>query len=206
MNPEDHTGKLSFPLVERFSRLSANQTTASQIPSLILTDVLASLLVGTKTAIHTSSVGYPATLAVNDPPSGVPRATVVVYRRVIRYNIFYAIPGLIALAVLAVVALWAAVVIAQDRHEAVRRLRDMYNQTSTGRLATSLLCPGRSDPDQPSREWIKGDGSLLLDFGRIGSHKSDHFLLLKEDDSGSVDPSKAENGVQRPEELEGQMK
>ncbi|KAH7310668.1 hypothetical protein B0I35DRAFT_481967 [Stachybotrys elegans] len=98
-----YSSDMSFSQVERFSRLSANETSVSQIPELIATDTLASLLVGTKTAIRTAPVEYPASLMVNDAPTGLSRANIVVYRRVVRYDLRYAIPGLILLGLLAAV-------------------------------------------------------------------------------------------------------
>jgi len=193
---EQHTGKLSYPLVERFTRLSANATAASQIPSLILTDVLASLLVGTKTAIHTAPVEFPAKLAVNDQASGLPRASVVPYQRVIRYDLRYAIPGFVVLTLLLVVAIWSALILVPKPKVMVRTMRDMYNQTSAGRLATMVLRPGHSDPNQSSSKWLKGDGKLNLKFGRIGSQTSDYFLRLEDETGGNESPSHIEDTAQ----------
>jgi len=96
-----YTGELSFSLAERFRRLSANEMSASQIPSLILTDHLAAALVGTRAAIHDRPVGWPARLSVSDPPGGaIARAPVIPYRRVIRYDLRYAIPAIVVLALL----------------------------------------------------------------------------------------------------------
>lgn len=199
----DHTGKQSYPLVERFGRLSADQAAAGQIPSLLLTDILASLLVGTKTAIHTAPVAYPARLAVADPPRGLSRASVVAFRRVIRYDMRYAAPAVVVLALLLAVAAWAAGVLLVLRTEAVRRLRDMYNQTSTGRLATALLCPDRPDSDGSSPRWVHGGGKLVLQFGRIGSRKEDYFLRLSGRDVDSKPSSQLEEGAHLTTETKG---
>lgn len=81
-----YTGRTSFPLIERFGKLSASQKTVSQIPSLIIADSLVRLLVGTKTAIRTAPVEFPAMLSINDLDAGLSRASVVPYRRAIRYD------------------------------------------------------------------------------------------------------------------------
>ncbi|RYP19737.1 hypothetical protein DL765_003160 [Monosporascus sp. GIB2] len=194
---EQYTNDLSYPLVERFIRLSLNQTTASQIPSLMITDSLASILVGTKTAIRADPVEYPAQMAVNDPLRGLSRANVVAYRRVIRYDLRYAIPGLIVLTLMALVVLWAAVILVLSRRGILIALRDMYNQTSTGRLATALLCPGRSDPNEPSSKWIEGDGKLVLNFGRFGTRESDYFVILREGSGRSLPYSEPERSPRK---------
>jgi hypothetical protein len=61
----------------------------------------------------------------------------------------------------------------------------MYNQTSTGRLATNLLHPGNTDPKQPSRQWVKGGGTLWLGFGHITAPDKDHFCIILEQPSDS---------------------
>ncbi|KAH6696819.1 hypothetical protein F5X68DRAFT_257152 [Plectosphaerella plurivora] len=179
-----YSGRASFPLIERFAQLAKSHETVSQIPNLILADSLASLLVGTKTSIRTDPVGFPAMLSVNDPVTGLSRASVVPYRRVIRYDLRFAVPGFLVLAVLVVVFAWAAVIVAFEGLGIVRILRDMYNQTSTGRLATLLLRPGQGNPNESERNWAKADGNILLDFGRFGNRRSDYFVRVSEADNG----------------------
>ncbi|KFA72653.1 hypothetical protein S40288_03390 [Stachybotrys chartarum IBT 40288] len=183
---EQYVGDLSYPLVRRFSRLSSNETLASQIPSLIIADSLASLLIGTKTAIRTDPVAYPAQLSFSDPLRGLARANVVAYARVIRYDLRYAIPGLVMLSLLMLILLWTVIVLVLSPRSLLRSLRDMYNQTSTGRLATTLLYPGRSDPNESSSKWVEGGGNLVLKFGRIGNRESEYFLVVGEDSEKSL--------------------
>jgi hypothetical protein len=180
-NP-DYSGKYEYTLLERFRRLSYNETVAAQIPSLILNDGLAAGLVGTKTSISTKYVEWPASLAVDDTVRGFPQASVIGYRRVIRYDLRYAIPGLVVLAIL-LLALGLAGGILLSSRSIFRTMQNMYNQTSTGRLATNLLGPGRSDPKQPSREWVTEDGGLLLSFGHIRAPEKDHFCTVVEESS-----------------------
>jgi hypothetical protein len=178
------TGAFSFPTVERFGRLSMNETSASQIPSLMLTDVLASLLVGTKSALRAAPVTYPARLRIEDPVVALGVAPVAVYRRVIRYDLRYAIPALLMVGLLAAVLCWVVGILAVERLGVLRRLRDMYNQTSTGRLATALLLPGRRNPNESTGEWVEGDGQLVLAFGRIGTRDAGYFLKVERDGEG----------------------
>jgi hypothetical protein len=169
-----------YAVVERFHRLSANESSASQIPRLIMTDTLASMVVGTKTAIRTDPVKHPAQLRVDDPGRRLSRAHITKYKRTLRYELRFAIPGIIILGLLALVLTWALLLLIFRRHIVVT-LRDMYNQTSAGRLAATLLFPGRSNPNEPTRSWEEGDGRLVLKFGRIGNQLSNFFLAVPEE-------------------------
>jgi hypothetical protein len=173
----DYTGHNDYTLLERYQRLSHNETVAAQIPSLRMTDGLAAGLVGTKTSISTKYVAWPASLAVDDTARGVPRASVVEYRRIIRYDIRYAIPAFVVLALLLVALVWAAAILCSSR-TILHTLRNMYNQTSTGRLAVNLLYPGQGDAREPSRQWVKRDGALALSFGQINTPGGDHFCAV----------------------------
>ena len=177
LTDRDYSGKYEYALFERFQRLSHNETVASQIPSLILTDGLAAGLVGTKTSISNKYVEWPASLAVDDRVRGFPRAQVTAYKRVIRYDIRYAIPGFVVLTVL-LVALVGAIWVLISSGSILGTMQNVYNQTSAGRLATNLLLPGRSDPKQPSRKWMRGDGALKLSFGHISAPEKDYFCTV----------------------------
>jgi hypothetical protein len=174
----DYSGQYDFTLLERFQRLSRTPDNAAQIPSLILTDGLAAGLVGTKTSISSKYVQWPASLAVDDVAQGVPQASVVVYTRVIKYDLRYAIPAFVVLTLLLASLLWAIGILLASRG-ILGVLRNMYNQTSTGRLATNLLLPGRGDPNQSSRKWVRGDGGLVLRFGYIAVPEGDEFCAVE---------------------------
>jgi len=176
----DYTGHYDFTLLERFRPLSLNETSAAQIPSLIMTDGLAAGLVGTKTSISTKYVEWPASLAVDDTVRGFPRAQVIEYKRVLKYDLRYAIPGFVILAMSLVALTWACGILISSP-SIYRTMQHMYDQTSTGRLTTNLLRPGRSDPKQPSNEWAAGDGGLTLSFGRITAKEKDYFCTFFED-------------------------
>ncbi|KAJ9611324.1 hypothetical protein H2200_004508 [Cladophialophora chaetospira] len=176
----DYSGQYDFTLLERFRGLSLNATKAAQIPNLIYADGLAAGLVGTKTSISTKYVEWPASLAVDNTVRGFPRAQVIEFKRVIRYDLRYAIPGFVVLAILLIAVVWACGILLSSP-SIIRTMQNMYNQTSTGRLATNLLRPGRSDPKEPSGEWVRGDGGLILSFGRILAKHKDYFCTSFED-------------------------
>ncbi|KEF62700.1 uncharacterized protein A1O9_00673 [Exophiala aquamarina CBS 119918] len=176
----DYSGQYDYTMLERWQRLSRDNASAAQIPSLIMTNGLAGGLVGTKTSISTKYVQWPASLAVDDTASGLPQASITEYKRVIHYNLRYAIPAFVILAILLLVFLWAAAIILSSR-SILLDLQNMYNQTSTGRLATKLLQPGGSNPKEPTRKWVKKDGRLPLGFGQITDHEKDRFCEVVDD-------------------------
>jgi hypothetical protein len=173
----DYSGQNDYTMVERYQGISHNQTVVASIPSLIMTDGMAAALVGTKTSISQKYVQWPASLAVDDTSRGVPLARVTVYKRILRYDLRYAIPAFIILAALLLALLWAGWILASTR-SIVRTLKNVYNQTSTGRLATNLLHPGQQDPTQSTRAWVGGDGKTLLSFGYIAVAEKDHFCKV----------------------------
>lgn len=180
MSDADYSGQLDYTMLERWQRLSQDNSSVAQIPSLVMTNGLAGGLVGTKTSISTKYVQWPASLAVDGTASGFPLASVTEYKRVIHYDLRYAIPAFIILAILLLACLWAGAIILSSR-SILLNLQNMYNQTSTGRLATKLLHPGGSNPKEPTRHWVKNDGRLPLGFGQITYHEKDRFCEVVDD-------------------------
>lgn len=180
LDTPDYSGQYEYTLLERWHRLSHDQDGAALIPSLIMNDGLAAGLVGTKTSISQKYVKYPASLAVDNTARGYPQARVTVYRRVIHYDIRYAIPSFILLAILLLALIWSLAILLTSRL-IIWTMKHMYNQTSTGRLATNLLRPDGSDPKESTRKWTSGDGKLLLSFGRISPPEQDYFCIIAND-------------------------
>lgn len=173
----DYSGKNDYTMLERFQSLSHNQDDAAQIPNLIMTDGFAAGLVGTKTSISRKYVQWPASLAVDDTVQGYPSASVTVYRRALRYDIRYAIPAFIVLSLLLLALIWALAILISTR-PILHTLKNLYNQTSTGRLATGILVLEPDRTEQSSRDWAKGDGSRLLSFGHITKPEKGHFCEI----------------------------
>ncbi|KAF3004334.1 hypothetical protein E8E13_009460 [Curvularia kusanoi] len=182
----DYSGGMEYPLYQRWARLSQNQTAASQIPSLILTNNLAAVLVGTKTSFASKYVDWPASLAVDDSIQGLPRVKVVVYRPVIHYDIRYAIPSFLVLALLLAAlagAIWSAI----TASNIVQTMQRTYNQTSPGRLATTLLLHTDDDAAQSSKAWNSAQGLLNLDFGKLISPENEQFCKVSRDEETDSD-------------------
>lgn len=170
----DYSGDNDYALAARWQRLSGNASSASQIPRLIATDTLVSALVGTKKSTSRKYVEWPASLAVDEDDSAgvLPSFQIQVYRRVVLYDLRYAIPGFVVLAILLVALVWSLVIflVASPHGSFLLTMRDLYNQTSTGRLAAALLLrpEHHSDPRQSTSRWAKGDGLTVLRFGAVG--------------------------------------
>ncbi|SPO07211.1 uncharacterized protein DNG_09905 [Cephalotrichum gorgonifer] len=184
----DYTGQYEYALLERFRRLSESATVASQIPSLIATDGISANLVGTKTAFSDRGAPWPASLAADAQAVGTPVGRVVPNKRVIRYDIRYAIPGLVILGIFAIALLWAAVILLFSS-SLLSTLRNTYNQTSPGRLAASLLEPGSANPKRPTGQWVESDGRLFISFGHIEKSEGDYFCRVVENGLG-LEPEK----------------
>ncbi|KAK4447110.1 hypothetical protein QBC34DRAFT_440363 [Podospora aff. communis PSN243] len=195
-----YTGELIYALALRWTELSKRADTASLIPSLMMTDALARILVSTKTAIRSKPITWPPKLAAEDPEFGYSIANGLVYERVIRYDLPYAIPAFITLFIFAIVILWSGGILVTS-WTVLRTLQRQYNQISTGRLVTNLMFPGRSDPNQPSSAWAAADGGLLLRFGRVKEPMQDYFCLVQARQDGYHWP--AEKGEGSPMGREG---
>ena len=139
------------------------------------------MIVGTKTAVRTDPVDQPAQLAVNNPERRLSSFPVTKYKHDLHYQLRYAIPGVLALALLAFFFLLWAFILLIFRRRLLATLRNMYNQTSAGCLAATLLCPGRSSPNQSTNRWVNGNGRLVLKFGRIANYDSEYFVWVPEE-------------------------
>lgn len=167
----DYSGKYDYTTRLRFRQLSDSNITVAQIPSLIITDGLAGTLVGTKTAFSNKGAPWPATMASDATNHGSPALNVTVIERVIRYDMRYAVPGLIILVFFVVVLVWMVTILVRSR-SILRNLRYMYNHTSTGRLATGLLSEGEFDASQPTKDWVESEGQRRLTFGHEKVNRS----------------------------------
>lgn len=175
----DYTGKQEFALAERFNALSLEQSTASLVPSLILNDGLAMTLVGTKSAVSTKGAPWPASLAADTPGPGPASARVVQYRRTIRYDLRYAIPSFFVLAIFTACLCWAIGLVVFSG-SIITRLRNIYNQTSAGRLATGLMASDEMDHNKPTKAWVSQEGKQVLKFGDGPTARKDYAFEVVE--------------------------
>jgi hypothetical protein len=150
----DYTGKSNFALFHLWQDLSSNSSASSQIIDLIVTDLLASAILGTKTSISSTE-----TQAISG--RGTPTALVSPLTNKITYKLLYGIPEFSALLLWMLVIL-PAFLLWLVRTVNLERLRNTLNDTAAGRVVTSFVCPELCDPAASKYEWIKRAGRVRL--------------------------------------------
>lgn len=146
----DYTGGANFAMFRLWRDLSVQSSSASRIINLIFTDLLASATVGTKSAI--SSTGSSPTGGVAGPN----KIEITVFSDQIQYNYPYGALAFLALAIWVASIAISIVLWARDR-SLLTRMEQIINQTSTGRVLTSMINP--SLWTTKSSEWRERAGS-----------------------------------------------
>lgn len=149
-----YSGKLNFGLLAMWQKLSARPQTASQIINLVATDVLASYVIGTKSAIMSSHAQ-----GASDAPNVL--APVEVFGPSIKFDMLYAIPALLSLVLMAAAIIIAASLCAL-RRTSLSKVRQLSNQSCTGRAHTNVKHPDLCAPDAPTKVWIKKAGFVMI--------------------------------------------
>lgn len=155
----DYSGRLNVALSRLWRELSMSSASASSIIDLIYAEVLATATVGTKSAVTTSPSGDGS-----DVPNTL--ASTTKFTRQLQYNFLYAIPAAIVVACTVVAVLFVFIMWIMSRFS-VALMRQLLNQTSTGRLCTNLLYPGLCEPTAPTSKWINNAGSTKLAFSMM---------------------------------------
>lgn len=63
-------------------------------------------------------------------------------------------------------------------------IAERYRRLSANETTTASQTPAQSgsgNPNEPTSEWVEGDGQLMLAFGRIGTKDSSYFVKLQRD-------------------------
>ncbi|KAI4162433.1 MAG: hypothetical protein LQ342_003999 [Letrouitia transgressa] len=152
----EYTGFFNIALGRLWSSRSRSSTTASDIVNLIYTDIISSAVVGTKSAIRKSSMG-----AAPKTPNTLSRVTE--FTRQVQYNWLYGIPAAIIIAATVFAALLVFLMWIISRFS-ISYLRELLNQTSTGRLVTNVLHPRLSKAKAPTSQWVDDVGLKMLVF------------------------------------------
>lgn len=177
----DYSGLYNMALSRLWGNMSTSPTTASGIIDLIYTDIISTAVVGTKSAIRQSSAragpGTPNTLV-----------QVTEYTRQIQYNWLYAIPAAVIVAATVLALLFILVMTIISRFS-ISYMRQLLNQTSTGRIVTNILYPELSHPTAPTSKWIDEAGSQRLAFAEVP--KGEAVDTKNEMETGSPHPSMA---------------
>ncbi|KAH8692249.1 hypothetical protein BGW36DRAFT_348467 [Talaromyces proteolyticus] len=151
------SGSDNLALSRVWSELSSSPITAATIIDLIWTQIVATATVGIKTVTTDSSN--------NNGRSATP------YVHGIAYHWPYAIPAFLVLVVLLGIMCLAFFVSLTSRFS-LRILRQLLNQTATGRIATSLLYPTVADPAAATKTWAATAGKTPLMFAVVEKEKT----------------------------------
>ncbi|PWW72588.1 hypothetical protein C7212DRAFT_286009 [Tuber magnatum] len=167
---EDYSGERNFALLTKWRKLSATQSSTASILNLIWTDIVANNLVCTKSVPSAYSV------ADADEKSSVGMLAVETYSKKITYNLLFAIPALMILAIW-VASLFIALLMWIASRVSLVVVRELINQTSTGRSVTNLLYPEVCEHSAPTKVWVTSAGRKKIGLVSLGG---------KEDDNGTA--------------------
>ncbi|RPA88872.1 hypothetical protein L873DRAFT_1724180 [Choiromyces venosus 120613-1] len=151
---DDYSGDKNFALLSKWRKLSASESSAATILDLIWTDVAANNFVGTKSVASAYGMAE---------GSGSGMLAVETYRRKITYNMLFAIPALIIL-VMWIASLFTALLMWIASRVSLGVLRELINQTSTGRSVTNFLYPEVCAHSAPTKMWVKDAGKKKMGF------------------------------------------
>ena len=172
----NYSGVNNVALNRLWQQLSQSPTTASRIIDLIFTEILATALVGTKSVMSQSSNSKP------DPP-----ITVRPFRRQIQYNLIYAIPAFVVMAIALVVSV--ALLFCLAFQCSLQRMSQILNQTSAGRIVTNMAYPGLCEADASTKQWLDAAGHVKLAFPFIKPQTGEEQSMIQQVGSGSGDGS-----------------
>lgn len=175
----DYSGLYNMALSRLWGNMSRTPKTASGIINLIYTDIISTAIVGTKSAIRQSSVRA-------GPGTPNTHAQVTEYTRQIQYNWLYAIPAAVIVAA-TFLALLLVLVITIISRFSIAYMRQLLNQTSTGRIVTNIRYPELSQPTAPTSQWINQAGSQKLAFAK--APKKEAADAMNETETESLHPN-----------------
>jgi hypothetical protein len=155
-----YQGTDSAALFARWQDLSRDEAGIEKMLRLIWTDLVASATVGTKKRNSISSVttGAAAKREVADDDNF---ALVAVYGRRIVYDLRYAIPAVVLLAAWLILLL-VSILSWITRNHGVRDLRNLLNNTATGRVALISHHFGSLYAGAPTRKWTENAGYVKV--------------------------------------------
>jgi hypothetical protein len=151
----DYTGKTNFPIFLRWQSLSRQASTASTIINLIWTDIAANYLIGAK-----SNPG----IGVSGPSGNAQTSIsgVRLFNRVTTYDLRYAIPAFIFLAVYLAILAFALILRVLNRAR-LGNMKNLLNQTATGRAVT-IERHGLEVATYSTKRWIERYGHETIEF------------------------------------------
>ncbi|KAH7166582.1 hypothetical protein EDB81DRAFT_919091 [Dactylonectria macrodidyma] len=172
----DYTAGNNFGLYVRWRDLSRSSETAGKMINLIWTDIMANLVLGVKPGPFSSE-------KMLDNPSY--DRLVQPWKRHIVYDLRYAIPAIILLALWLSVLLGSTLLILLSRIS-FSALTQLTNQLAPGRIAVNFLNSEACRSDAPTKEWATRAGSLIIGFQRDGNRqRNDSSVVAASQNAGS---------------------
>ncbi|KKZ63673.1 hypothetical protein EMCG_01980 [[Emmonsia] crescens] len=160
----DYSGATNIAMYSKWQEWSDKASTTAKIINLVWTDVAANAVIGTKgwiprqgrTSIARRDDGdvQPSPRPANNDLREVP---VIVFRKVVKYDLKFAIPAFLALVFTLVIASTTCLLCMFGRARP-SRMRKYLFYTSAGRVMASFVYPNQADPQAPSKQWNKSVG------------------------------------------------
>ncbi|KAM3579781.1 hypothetical protein VKS41_007862 [Umbelopsis sp. WA50703] len=154
----DFAGQDDYKLNKLWQNLTATSQTASRVVNLIWTNLMANNAIG---------FGY------------LPTASVAPRAQSVDYNLIYAIPAFVTLALWFPIFVIALVLLASKR-VTPQMLRNAFNQTSVGRTVVNMIIP-TSDSMADTKSWAKNDGMRMIGI-KLEKTKSGSSVAKFDDD------------------------
>ncbi|KAL6236188.1 hypothetical protein BDW75DRAFT_250345 [Aspergillus navahoensis] len=174
----DHTGEGNLAVAQKWSTLSKSAESMAKVLNLVWTDYAVNAVVGTK----------------GSPGPGLGSTTlrsVTTYRTAIRYDLGYAIPAIVVLAILALTSFLVLIAILLGR-ATLAKMKRYLNATSSGRIMVStlhrpLVAAREVDNDTPTDKWLESEGRINFTAGKTmpmpgpvpGVGNAENKVLLK---------------------------
>ncbi|CAM0142261.1 hypothetical protein VKS41_002256 [Umbelopsis sp. WA50703] len=158
----DYTGKNNGAMLQLWQNLSTSAETVSKITNLIWTDIMANNIY--------SNISVPSTIVMQNVPT-------------VGYNLLYAIPAFISLALWLVLVSISVAFFALDRIS-IQTIRQALYQTSLGRIVINITTTS-ANYGENTEKWITQESSTSIGLSTTNKGQSDHiqFHLVPESSS-----------------------
>ncbi|KLJ06806.1 hypothetical protein EMPG_17701 [Blastomyces silverae] len=199
----DYSGQTNMAMYAKWQELSRTANTTARIINLVWTDVAANAVLGTKGWISQSRAGVArrddgngqgSPQPVNNDQREVP---VFVFRKVIKYDLKFAIPAFLALVFTLIIASATCLLCLFGRARP-SRMRKYLFYTSAGRIMASFVYPNQVDPQSPTKEWNKSVGFKRIAVNGPAPTAKDPVMMSKFGDPNTtnMDAPLLKNGSQ----------
>jgi hypothetical protein len=176
-----YTGDYNFVMYSRWLKFSQSAETVPKIIDLIWTDMMANMVVGTRS---------PVTVAAESGDNPLLSRPVTIRERKIRYDIKYGIPAIILL-IFWVSSILIMIVFVVLKKAKIEDLRQLINQTATGRVVTMAQFPELCERNVKTKEWAKTAGKEVIVIryktGKSGVGESEEASEAGEVEEGEVE-------------------